>query len=426
MKYSKFLTAAAAVLIIVILYGCSFSTAGTKMVTPEIRALGLPDPSIVESVTLRVSGPDMDPLEVNYSIVPSVINLAIPEGNERTFELTVGLTADFTAPPAITYTSFRGKAIADITSDSAVVTLNMGLGSTKLIVPDYDGSRLLQFDDINDTVATVLDSANPAFNTFLTANMLSFGIYDVDFDKDGRIFIAENGFGSGQGVVRVDNILGTNPSWFGSTHAGIIALTVDRSNSLLYYSNGSGIYKSDLDGNGELTLIIDTGVASIQTIRGMTISESGLIYITGTTPATTPTVFQYNPDLELVTAYYTMPNPITIFPWDVLAKDDLVYVTNPNGADGWKIIQLNNDLTSPIGYGIFKTTAFSVYDTSPGHFYDPRCFVAVLNKEITIIDDSSTEGSDKLVSIDDITGANWKTLPTADKGQGLFEFFFGC
>ncbi|MCK5672400.1 MAG: hypothetical protein KAH95_03445, partial [Spirochaetales bacterium] len=169
-------------------------------------------------------------------------------------------------------------------------------------------------------------------------------------------------------------------------------------------------------------------LASIQTVQGMTINENGIMYITGTTPATDPTVFQYNPVLQSVTASYTMPNVIFSNPWDVIAKDNSIYVTNPEGADGWKIIKLSLDLTSPVGYGINKTTPSGLPDTEQDHFYTPRLFVATLNKKTTIMDDSGTGENplDKLVSIDNISGANWETLPTSGDGQSLFVFYAEC
>lgn len=395
-----------------ILSTCFFAGNTSVSISPEIRAIGLP--TDITSVELIVSGPGMNTIGVVYDGLPSSIDINVPSGSDRTFELIV-----YVDTPIIAATSYKGKATVDLSQGNAEITLSMGLGSTRLIVPDSFNNRLLQFDDISDSTAEILLAASLPVTTL--------NPYDVDFDNEGRIYIANSVFGADGGFIRVENIIGTNPFLFGTGHNNIDTLTVDRYRSLIYYSDGSNIYRSNLDGNFEGALTITNGVESILTIEGMTIAGNGLIYITGTTTiGSTPTVFQYNPDTQKVTAYYTMPNAITIFPWDVCIKETSIYVTNPNGADGWKIIQLNYDLTSPIGYGINKTTAFGLYDTSPGHFYNPRRFAAILNKEISIIDDYDSEGADKLVSIDNITGANWKTLPTADKGQGLFEFFYGC
>ncbi|MCD6396832.1 MAG: hypothetical protein J7L71_04790, partial [Spirochaetaceae bacterium] len=183
MKYSKFLLATAVILIIASLYGCSLTTTSTKMVTPEIRAIGLPDLSVVDSVTLKVSGPDMEPVEVSYQVVPSVINLAIPEGNDRTFELSVELTNS----PAITINSFIGTATADINTDGTVVTLNMGIGSTKIIVPDTYNNRLVQIDDMSGTGWVTAKGSDLGFS-----NDYDFIPNDIVLDQNGNIYIANN------------------------------------------------------------------------------------------------------------------------------------------------------------------------------------------------------------------------------------------
>jgi len=402
--------------LVFILSTCFFTGNTSVSVSPVIKAIGLP--TDITSVELTVSGPGMNTIAVVYDGLPSSIDLTVPSGSDRTFELVV-----YVDTPIITATSFKGIATADLSQGNAEITLTMGVNSTKLVIPDFNNSRLLQFDDINDTTAAVLDSGNPTFNTFLTTNMLSFGIYDVDFDNDGRIYIAENGSGSGQGVVRVDNILGTNPSWFGSSHAGILALTVDRPNDLIYYSNGSGIYRSDLDGNGELTFTINAGVDQIQTIRGMAIDGNNL-FVAGANNLGQPRVFKYDIGSQLVTAIYST-NLNT--PWDVLVKDDFLYAANLQGIDDSIIIQLDKNLIFSYGYGIASVSG--VADTVQDHFYGAHRFVAIMNKKITIMDEDPTFGDnlDKLVSIDDITGLSWDTLPEgADDGQSLFHGYTFC
>ncbi|MDA3937727.1 MAG: hypothetical protein PF693_00245, partial [Spirochaetia bacterium] len=129
----------------VIFSSCFMGELSSNMITPEIRAIGLPDASIVDSVTLKVTGAGMDPVEVSYSSVPSVINLSIPEGNDRTFELTVGTGPAYTG----TIATYSGTATADINADGAVVTLDMGIGSTKIIAPDPANHRIVQIDDMS-------------------------------------------------------------------------------------------------------------------------------------------------------------------------------------------------------------------------------------------------------------------------------------
>ena len=425
--------------VVTVLTGCFFGTAIEKTVTPTIRAIGIPLDINIGSMTLTVTDSDsVIIVEETYTTLPTEITIEVPEGNGINFELTIQLADAFIAVDPGAATSYTGTDTVDISVDSAVVTLNMRVGSTKLVVPDYYfNNRVLQFDDISDTTSIVLNSASPVFGAWLTAGGLQFRPYDIDFDNEGKIYIANNLGGSGMGsncVIRVDDITGINPINFTEPEYdyGVIALTVDRRNNFVYYATSAAsllnsiLNRSALDGTGEIELDVTTGVASIDSIQGMTMDENGIIYISGTTPATDPTVFRYDPVLQSVTASYTMPNAITNNPWDVIAKDDFVYITNPDGADGWKIIQLTPNLTTPVGYGIDKTEAMYSPDTAPGHFYHPRRFVAVLNKKLTIIDDRYGEELDKLVSIDDILGTNWETLPATGDGQSMFFFYVPC
>ncbi len=396
------------VILAVLFSGCFLSGTTGELVSPTIRAIGLPDASVVSSVTLTITGPGMDPVEVSYSQLPSVINIAIPEGEDRTFELSVGLSSTFTSNPAIPYTSFKGTATADVTSDSAVVTLNMGVGSTKIIVPDYFNYRVLQFDDINGSNEIKLSSVdNPLFGTWLTSNTISgFIPYDVDFDSQGRIYIAN--FDPSEGIIRVDNMEGLNPYAFGVGWS-ITALSVDRVNNLIYYTDGGSVYKNDLDGSNEVFL------TNGESISGMAVSNGYLFMVDA------GILVKYNTSND-TSITFNDAGGILNSPWDVMVKDNYVYVANSGGNDNQMIIQLHTDLTSPVGYGINYDGLN--WDTAKGHFYGPARFVAIMNKKITIVDDAFYY--DKLVSMDDITGAGWQTLPQSGDGQGLFKFYSAC
>jgi len=188
----SFLTAA------MIFSSCFMGELNSTMVTPEIRAIGLPDASIVDSVTLKVTGSDMDPVEVTYSIVPSVINLAIPEGNDRTFELTVNTGSAYKG----TIATFFGTATADISTNGAVVTLNMGIGSTKIVIPDKNNNRIVQINDM-----TGVGWSTRTWSDFKYPYDYNFEPSDIDIDKNGNIYIANNaGDGSYSGILKIPSI----------------------------------------------------------------------------------------------------------------------------------------------------------------------------------------------------------------------------
>jgi hypothetical protein len=400
--------------------GCFFGTPIDKTVTPVIRAIGIPDASAITSMTISATDSEGVVLdETTLSSLPSIpteFTLSIPEGTNITFELTINIET------ASTIASYKGTALADISAGSADVIITMGIERTRIVVPDFQNSRVLQFDDINDTEATVLDSNNPVFNTFLVANMLFFGVYDVDFDNNGRIFIAENGGGSGVGVIRVDNILGTNAVLFGSSHGGIVALAVDRTNSFIYYANNYDIYRSDLDGSNEITIALGIG----ETITGLCVDDDGsFLYFADQGIS----IFQYNLSNDISTEI----TDVNINqPGDVLVKGNKLYATNNWGANGYLILEFaTSDLSLTGNYGNFVGD-LGATNIESGNFYGPRMFAAHMNDEITIIDEYYDSGSgnnfDKIIQLNNINGDNWITLPAIDygddSGQSLFFFFF--
>ncbi|MBW8003603.1 MAG: hypothetical protein FVQ80_16590 [Planctomycetes bacterium] len=400
-----FFTILIMILLVLTFSGCQYSPGeASATVVPNLAVTGIP--SNVTAITLTVSGPGMNTIVVNYSSPPSSINVEVPAGADRQFEL-IAYVSDQSAA-----LSFIGTATADLAPGvPKKITLNMGLHETKLVIPDYTGNKLIQIDDISGTGWKIMD------NTTIGWPLLAyFAPYDVDFDSQGRIYIANNyNLAAGyRRVVRIDSVNGDNLLLFPDKGTSIVALSVDRINDYVYYSAGTQLWRTNLDGAGEISFTL-TGIG---TIRGMAIDENGMLYIAGTDLTPNPRIFQYNPTTQNVTATYPT-NLIT--PWDILVKQDYLYIANPGGASDLNIIRLNKDLASPIGYGSYGT------DTSKGTFYGARRFVAILNKKITIIDDDDPGAyRDKLISMDDINGTNWTTLPTTGDGQTLFKFYYEC
>lgn len=376
-----------------------------------MRAIGLPSASVITSVELTVSGPGMNTISIVYDSLPSSIEIAIPSGRDRTFELVV-----FVDVPIIAATSYKGTATADLTQNSATIYLTMGVGSTKIVVPDYSNNRVIQFDDINDSIPMTLD-AGMLFDNGLTTSLFP---YDVDFDREGRIYIANV---AANGLIRVDNISGTDPVVIGTINF-IYSLAIDRQNNLIYYYDGSILYQSELDGSGSIQLTLDNhpdNPYQIMDINGLSVDDKGILYIAGAANTEGDAVFRYNPDTQEVTAKYDDMTYLSS-PWDAMVKDDKLYITNPYGDDGYQILELStSDLSLTNNYG--NPIPSSTINTSKGMFYGPRRFAAPLNEVLTIIDDYSGDDFDKIIQMDNINGDNWKTLPASGNGQNLFKFF---
>jgi hypothetical protein len=397
--------------------GCDVPAGSAAFAHPEIEFAGLPSLSSVSSVSLRVSGPDMETDVYDYADIPVNLSIPIPRGPGRVIEMTVNVDL-----PNSIVTSFKGKAVTDIGSSTVLITLNMGLGSTKLVLPDFKNSRILVLDSISAAGFTAILDASvfPA----LTAN---FGPFDVDFDNQGRIYLANSGSAAGDELIlRIDDILGSNPLELPLSNSGNAkrALAVDRANGLIYYSSGTDLKRANLDGGDEsAALNITSGAEPITAIRGMDIDpDTGALFIAGETTGGAPRIFGYDPSTESFTAFYGGSGGLNS-PWDVMVKEEGVYVVNAGGGANALILQFDRNLSLLSGYGIRSSTSSA--DVSQDIFYDPRRFVAALNQKITIMDERSGVNLDKLVSIDDIAGTNWTTLPNAsDSGQSLFSFYY--
>ncbi len=410
-RYAGFLGLTALVLIF---SGCFLSAPTGELVSPTIRAIGLPDISSVGTVTLKVTGPDMDPVEVSYTQLPSVINIAVPEGNDRKFELSVGLSSTFTANPAIPYTSYKGTATADITSDSAVVTLNMGIGSTKIIVPDAFNNRIVQIDDMNGAGWKTLSGDNISVSGLALG--INFKPYDVDFDRYGNIYVANNESTNLKGGVYIfSSIEDTSPVVILPSTSGIRAVAVDRTNNRIY----------GVAGNGSISYV-DTAALSVP--KPAPFDTNGFEAITGIAVDTAGNVFLSGIDS---TNYYFF---IQKFGFDGSSKGSYSNTSIDSAGD---VVVLNGKLYISAYdnkvYQMDPLTLASFTGSLTGYGSDVfkgSCnFVATVNDHLTLIDNFiGSPNVGRIISFNDISGSGWKAYGTYGTGTvtpGYFGFFGG-
>ncbi len=109
---------------------------------------------------------------------------------------------------------------------------------------------------------------------------------------------------------------------------------------------------------------------------------------------------------------------LLVTPWGILVKEPYLYVANPDGNDGFMIVQYDTNLQFVRGYGDPAATE----NTSRGMFYGPRNFVAILSNDITIVDEN-LGNLDKLISMNDMNGSLWQTYGSYGSGEGFFHFY---
>jgi hypothetical protein len=150
------------------------------------------------------------------------------------------------------------------------------------------------------------------------------------------------------------------------------------------------------------------------------VDADGMLYMTGYDQSE-KVLFKYNPTTESVEQSYGDGNLASA--WDIIIKDDYIYVANDDGPDGYQIIRMNKDFTSVEGYG--DNTA-DPESPNAGEFLGPHRFVAILNKKITVtdeLDNSDYDDVERLVSFEDMDGTGWDTFDPSEIGESAFSFF---
>jgi hypothetical protein len=374
-------------------------------------------PSNITSLTLNItsSGTELIPsLRYTSPDIPSSISVEVPAGSARMFEVLVSI--DPSDPGTIL--SYRGTATRDLTSGETVdIPIDMGLYETKIVIPEsYSGNyRIVQINNMSGAGWSVRSTISGIGN---------LRPYDIDFDNQGRIYIANNFAGTGDDVIiRIDNIGSSNVQLIGTGNSsGFYAVAVDRVNNYLYgvITSANTIRQYTLDG----TLISQITLPSISftTIRGLAVDIDGSLYISATT--TSGTVQEVikctpgNPSTDVI----RYSSGITL-PLDVAVKDNYVYVANFDSLNysNDKIVQLNNQLQ-------FQSELLTNLGNSD-HFYGPHRFLAILNRKFYIIDDGrDLDGTpsfnmDRIIAFDDMSGASWETYGSTGSGTGQFNFY---
>jgi len=216
------------VLVLVLaLAGCYYTPSAASGSARASLALAKQLPANVASIVLVVSGPGLKTVAQTVPVADTSVTLEVPAGVARTFTLLVNTVS----------VSFKGEATVDLLpGETREIVLEPVLFDTQIIVPDYLNYRIVQISDMQGTGWLQLIGSGIAGIGLLD---IRFRPYDVDFDDQGRIYIANYIGGSGMGdncVIRIDDISGTNGLKFSEPEYdyGIVALTVDRARPIFY------------------------------------------------------------------------------------------------------------------------------------------------------------------------------------------------
>jgi hypothetical protein len=371
--------------------GCYYMPSGAQGSAQVSMALTKGLPTNVSSIALIVSGPGMKTMANEYPVGTTSVSLEVPAGLARTFTLLANT-------PSVT---LRGDATADLMAgETQKILLSPVTFDTQIIVPDYQNSRLVQISDMLGT-------------GWLQFTIVAFGFrpYDVDFDSQGSIFIANNTGTSP--LIKLDDVqTGIYQTVnVDATFTYLYALAIDRPENLIYFSNGSLLYKKDLGNAADLGSPLS--ITPPGSIMGLAVDQNGMLYIAAYSgSAVGGSLIKYDPVAGKQITSYAPGSDWD--PWDVSVQGGYVYTTHKPISGVYKIAQSDLNL-KPINES-----------AGPGidPFYGPRRFVAILSKRITFTDEMS--GADRLVTMNNIDGVGFQTYGSTGTGPGQFLFYSTC
>jgi hypothetical protein len=373
-------------------------------------------PACLIGMSLTISGPGMSAQHYYYKDIPSKVTVEVPSGKARQLSLEVYVN------PALPTAAlaFRGEQTIDLKpGESKPVNLRMIVSETKLLIPDNQGYRLVQVDNMKGDgwiERTVTDL--PGIGAFYPI--------DVDFDASGRIYVAN--WAGALKLIRLDNISNfAFDTIIGATDiniTSIVTLTVDRPRDYLYYADNNTLKRYNIKNNNIDEITLPGGILEIYQI---TVDKEGLLYISYRSSITyNYYISKFDPSSSppYFSKTYSSAN---FFGKDILLRDNYVLVSNPSGAADFKLVKLDTNLNFIKGYGSGALT--SENDLRNGYFYNPYQFVAVSRRKIYLIDDgmgvyaNGAEYSDRILAMDDLESWNgWDIL----SGTGAKHFWFAA
>jgi len=367
------------------------------------------------SIALIVSGPDMSTIAKTVDLQTSELTVEVPAGSARTFTLLINTFS----------VTFKGQTTVDLKpGEEAVVDITPTLESTQIIIPDSDNYRVVQISDMDGTGWTEIDYSQLGLGM---VNYSEFNPYDIDFDKEGRIYVANNS----DGVIRLDDINDTSAEWVvkgaGAPYY-VNAIAIDREHNFLYFTirYNQNVYQADLSKTPPwipvlFDVILEPEITSFDA-SGIAADAQGFLYFAN---ISSYQIIKYDPDAAAGSRVVAIYNTDLGFPWDgmdVVAKDGYVYVVD-HDSPTHVIQQFDQNLNFIQGFGSVKDPP-----QQAGEFWSPYRFVAILNKKLYVLDDGTDpityNPMSRIVSFGNGSGEGWETYGKYGSGIGEFDFPF--
>ncbi len=426
MKNKRFILPALFVLTVSVMSCFNSGSSGTSTVTINLghgkednRSFRAAASENITEIVVRVEAEDMETISESVPLETGIITLEVPSGDARVFTVTAQSTGMI-----VTY---EGSTTNNLTAgESITVGITMQIVQTKIVIPDYNNSRVVQIDDMTGAGWASLESgvleSNLGFDGF---NLYP---YDATIDNAGRIYICNYTDATyGGGIIRIDNISGDNAVILPS--GGVnrpLAVHFDRAGDYIYYSDENNIlYRIAMvdPGTPEQLSLDEIFMARAY---GISTDSDGILYLAifGEENGLVKLDFDDPPasieDTDKYKLYNTYDNDLFRV-WDVLVKDDYIYIADYDysGASN-QVVRLDPDFVSSVSLP-------SSPDGSD-NFNGPHRFVATLNRKIYVVDEdeNSSSETERVAAFDDISGGNWESFDPSMTGESAFSFYSFC
>ncbi|TVR35528.1 MAG: hypothetical protein EA404_00665 [Spirochaetaceae bacterium] len=373
-------------------------------------------PSTIEQLELVVSGPGMSPIgPVVLSSGSSSVVLEVPTGRNRVFDLDGGW--------------YTYRRVAGITSRGLDVSARM---RPLIVVPDRFNYRLVIMKDMSGRDWQAADAPG------------NFIFRGTDFDSHGNLLVSgAEGIQELRALPRsaVDATANLGQATY-SLQQPHPVFTFDRSRNLVYFFGGGNppfpLLRATIDPATSGEVVGDVVLFGMdildyvgEVMLGMTVDPDGFVYIvTHRTGDDRIVKLDVSGSPQPVAAVYEDQALLDFFQVqtgfhssDILFAGGSIYVLNPGGADGSKILRFSTELELT---GAIGRLPADPADPQPGEFYGPDQFIVTTGRPLIIMDAESGQGEtpvSRLVALNDVdSAAGWTTFGEYGAGDGMFNF----
>lgn len=391
---------------------------------------------VFSGITIKVSGPGMDPVEFTVSPSQTSFTAMVPGGSNRRVELYAPVdwvTTSTLFPALASLTPTLVKAYGATTTIDVVpgqrvtAVLRLEVAETKILLPDISPDPIHYYSIY---FADGLSDPGPYAGSILGNTSSS----DFEFDRAGRLFVL---LGGASPTINLS---------INGTTTGIIPLTgitgdsfgMDRRHDKLYVLSNTGYSLSvvDLSGGSIFATPVDLGSTGYWYENGsVAVDADGYVYVPGGTEAAvgptngimridasnpaSPRVLKLEGYEQLGLGYYAASTFYQLPIKDMSIVDGMLYVLLSNAGTDYrgKVVQIDiATLTKVREMGWSSAAPISNPATQ---FYGPQRFLAIKPRSLVFAD----EGYDN-ADMDRLIEVNLDSWTIAGiKAGGTINFF---